>query len=592
MNLKRRRLVWQLYPSYLLLIAVVLVSVGWILPKTLRDFHYQRTAKDLYARAELVAHTFKGAFTRQDPTKLEAQIRRLGSQSATRLTLIRDDGMVLADSQDQAARMDNHGQRPEVLQALTGQTGEAIRFSHTIGQIMMYVAIPVHNEQQVVGCVRAALPVSDIEATLSTVYRQLFWLGLGLALLLAPVCWWFSRRLSRPLEIMTAGAQRFSRGELEQPLEVSGSEETQHLAETLNRMAVDLLERIEREVEQRNEIEGLLGCMIEGIIAIDNDDQVIRINPAAADLLGVRLQRKKRTLQEMIRQAELLRFVQRALDVQDTVEEELTILQNQEKRHLHLLATPLIGSNNQRIGILVVLHDLTRLRQLEAVRRDFVANVSHELKTPITAIRGSVETLLEGSTGTEKRFLDIIFKQSERLSALVEDLLDLSRIEQRDHEEGRDRRYQQVLPILQTSLAACENLLQEQQIDLHLNCAPELKASLDAHLLEQAVINLLTNAIKYSDIGGQIKLEATTADNHLRIAVHDSGCGIEKEHLPRLFERFYRVDRARSRQLGGTGLGLAIVKHVMQAHGGEVQVESQPERGSTFTLLLPVRKIS
>lgn len=587
MKLKHRRLVWQLYPSYLLVIVVVLLAVGWYVPGELRDFHYRRTASDLYARAQLVAQNIDGQLGKSYQVWLEDRVRRLGEKSETRLTLILADGTVLADSQDVAARMDNHGQRPEVLQAFAGQTGKSVRFSNTVGQTMMYIAIPVYNRQQLAGCVRTALPVSDIEATLQGIYAQLLLGGLSLAVLLAPLCWWLSRRLSRPLEIMTAGAQRFSRGELRQPLEVSGSQETRRLAETLNRMAVDLSGRIEREVEQRNEIEELLSCMIEGIIAIDNDEQVIRLNQAAADLLGVSLLSQKRSFQELVRQAELQRFIQRALDVQDAVEEELTILQRQEKRHLHVQATPLIGSGNQRLGILIVLHDLTRLRQLESVRRDFVANVSHELKTPITAIRGSVETLLETHEGPERRFLEIIFKQSERLGALVEDLLELSRIEQGSLGSRLEPVHQPLLPQFENALAACENLLQEQQIDLHLDCPAELKATFDAHLLEQAVINLLTNAIKYSAPGGRVELAAERSEAELLIYVRDFGCGIEKEHLPRLFERFYRVDRARSRRLGGTGLGLAIVKHVAQTHGGEVRVKSEPGKGSTFTLHLP-----
>jgi two-component system phosphate regulon sensor histidine kinase PhoR len=238
---------------------------------------------------------------------------------------------------------------------------------------------------------------------------------------------------------------------------------------------------------------------------------------------------------------------------------------------------------------LLVLHDLTRLRQLESVRRDFVANVSHELKTPITAIRGAVETLLdeESANATGLRFLQIIFKQSERLNALVEDLLDLSRIEQEAIQGGWELTTSAVCPVLESSRAACESLLQQQQIDLQIRCSEQLKACLNAPLLEQAVINLLTNAIKYSDPGGQVLVEVAEEDGQVRILVQDFGCGIDKEHLPRVFERFYRADQARSRNLGGTGLGLAIVKHVAQAHRGEVEVTSTPGEGSRFTILLP-----
>lgn len=589
MKLKRRRLVWQLYPSYLLLIVLMLLAVGWYVPGELRSFHYRQVADDLLARAQLVEQQLQERFSDSSQVRLSQLVKRLGEQSGTRITIIQKDGRVLADSLKDARQMDNHGQRPEVLQAFAGQPGKAVRFSRTLGRMLMYVALPVSSAGQLVGCVRTALPVSGIDATLNGIYRQLLLGGLVLAVLLAPLCWWLSRLLSRPLELMTAGAQRFSRGELDIPLEVTGSEETGRLAEALNQMAVELAERIEREVGQRSEIEAILGCMIEGIIAVDNDERVIRLNLAAADLFGVAtLQQPGRPIQELIRQADLQRFIRRALTQQEPLEEEL-VMHGLNKRYLHVQATSLTGHGSERIGVLIVLHDLTRLRQLESVRRDFVANVSHELKTPITAIRGAVETLLDDGSANdaERRFLQIIFKQSERLNALVEDLLDLSRIEQGVNEGGWELTRAPLLPILESSRAACESLLAEQHIDLIIQCPERLTARINAPLLEQAVINLLTNAIKCSEAGGRVIIEAAERDNQISLRVQDFGCGIDKEHIPRLFERFYRVDLARSRNLGGTGLGLAIVKHVVHAHRGEVQVTSTPGKGSCFTLLLP-----
>jgi two-component system phosphate regulon sensor histidine kinase PhoR len=587
--MRRRRLVWQLYPSYLLLIVLVLLAVGWYVSAELRDFHYRQTAVDLGARAQLVAHQLQGQFSDSDRPGLAQSVKRLGEQSNTRITVILKNGRVLADSHETARLMDNHARRPEVRQALGGQQGLSVRFSNTLGQSLMYVALPVYAGGQLVGSIRTALPVSDLDATLSGIHRQLLLGGLVIAVLLAPCCWWFARRLSRPLELMTAGAQRFARGELDCPLEVTGSEETGRLAVAMNRMAVELAERISRAVEQRGEIEAILGCMVEGIVAVDNEERVIRLNRAAADLFSVAPQLSVgRPIQELIRQADLQRFIRRALTRQQPIEEELE-MHGPHKRYLQVQATPLTGADSERIGVLIMLHDLTRLRRLEAVRRDFVANVSHELKTPITAIRGAVETLLdeEAAADSDRRFLRIIFKQSERLNALVEDLLDLSRIEQGASQGGWELSPAPLLPVLQSARAACESLLQQQQIDLRLRCPERLAAPINVQLLEQAVINLLTNAVKYSDPGGQVVIEVAEQDDRIGIRVQDFGCGIAAEHLPRLFERFYRADLARSRSLGGTGLGLAIVKHVAQAHHGEIQVTSRPGAGSCFTLLLP-----
>ena len=589
MKLNRRRLVWQLYPSYLMLIFLVLLAVGWDVSRELRSFHYQQTANDLRARAQLVEYQLKGQISDIHRLRLSQLVGKLGEQSATRITIIQKDGLVLADSHEDARQMDNHGQRPEILESLAGRTGMSVRFSNTLGHSLMYIALPIYDGVEIVGSIRTSLSVSDIDATLKGIYWQLLLGGLMIAILLTPICWWLSRRLSRPLELMTAGAQRFSLGELETPLEITGSEETSRLAEAMNRMAVQLAERIQREVEQRNETEAILGCMIEGIVAIDNSERVIRMNMAAAELFAVAPNlRPGRPIQEVIRQAELQRFIRQALAQQEPLEEEL-VMQGPNKRYLHVQATPLTGKGEERIGALLVLHDLTRLRQLESVRRDFVANVSHELKTPITAIRGAVETLLdeEPDSDANQRFLQIIFKQNERLNALVEDLLDLSRIEQEAIQGGWELSISPILPVLESSRAACESLLQQQQIELQIDCPEQLQARINAPLLEQAIINLLTNAIKYSDPGAQVRIETRETESQISIQVIDFGCGIEKEHHSRLFERFYRADQARSRNLGGTGLGLAIVKHVVQAHRGEVKVTSTPGQGSCFTISLP-----
>ncbi|MDX2493688.1 MAG: ATP-binding protein [Desulfuromusa sp.] len=589
MNLHRRRLVWQLYPSYLLLIIFIFLAVGWYLSGELRSFHYQQTEDDLRARAQLVGQQLQGHLTLDEQQWLLPLVKRLGEQSVTRITVILNDGRVLADSEENAQLMDNHGQRPEVLEALAGQQGQSVRFSNTLGQSLMYVAMPAYAEGELVGSIRTALPVSAIDATLKGIFWKLLLAGFIIAILLAPLCWWLSRRISRPLELMTDGAQQFSRGNLDTPLAVTGSVEMRRLAEAMNQMAANLAERIGIEVGQRSEIETVLGCMGEGIIAVDNDENIIRLNRAAAELFAVSSRLKPgRSIQEVVRQAELQRFIRQALSQQEPLEDEL-VMHGPDKRYLHVHATPLTGNEDSRIGVLIVLHDLTRLRQLESVRRDFVANVSHELKTPITVIRGAVETLLDDeSTNTaSQRFLQIIFKQSERLNALVEDLLNLSRIEQGAEQGGWELHCEPLLPILESARVACESLLLQQQIKLRIDCSEEFSARVNTSLLEQAIINLLTNAIKYSEPGSEVVIEVTELDQQVSIQMQDHGCGIDQEHFPRLFERFYRVDLARSRNLGGTGLGLAIVKHVAHAHGGEILVTSQPGEGSCFTLLLP-----
>lgn len=589
MKLKRRRLIWQLYPSYLLLILLVILAVSWFVLAELRQFHYQQTSKDLRARAQLLREQVVGEIDEKQQLWLTHLITRLGEQSATRITVILADGRVLVDSEEDPRQMDNHRQRPEILEAFAGREGVSTRFSRTLGQTLMYVALPLYENSQLVGSIRTAMPLSDIDRTFQEIYWKLLVGGLLIALFAAPICWYLSRRISRPLEQMTSGAQRFAQGDFAVTLEETGSEESSRLAAAMNQMAVKLSKLIAQETGQRSEIEAILGCMVEGIVAVDNDERVIRLNAAAAELFGAPTKLLPgQPIQAVIRQAELQRFVQRALAHSTPVEEEL-ILHGSHQRYLHAQAAPLTGAGKERIGVLIVLHDLTRLRQLESVRRDFVANVSHELKTPITAIRGAVETLLDVEIADEasQRFLQIIFKQNNRLNALVEDLLDLSRIEQGVIGDSWEMYPGTLLPVIESAWAACESLLSERQIELKVFCANNLQARINAPLLEQAIINLLTNAIKYSDVGGRVVIEAAQLEEQVSLRVRDFGCGIAEEHLPRLFERFYRIDLARSRNLGGTGLGLAIVKHVAQAHRGEVRVTSTLGEGSSFTLLLP-----
>jgi two-component system phosphate regulon sensor histidine kinase PhoR len=296
-----------------------------------------------------------------------------------------------------------------------------------------------------------------------------------------------------------------------------------------------------------------------------------------------------RNLQEVIRNSALQQFVRESISTKVSKEDDINLYHNGEKT-LHLQSSPLLDANKEHIGTLVVFNDVTHLRRLENMRRDFVANVSHEIKTPLTAIKGFVETLHRGKVDDPQeagRFLGIIQKHADRLSSIVEDLLSLSRIEQED--EGKTIKLEQgnVNDVFQSATQICRSKAEEKNITIRPVCEENISAKFDTTLLEQAVVNLLDNAIKYSEPKSTILLKAQPNDSEIRISVEDQGIGIAQKHLPRLFERFYRVDKARSRNLGGTGLGLAIVKHIAQAHGGHITVESTLGVGSAFTIHLP-----
>ncbi|MBW2040329.1 MAG: HAMP domain-containing protein [Deltaproteobacteria bacterium] len=588
--MRRKRLIWKLYPAYLVIILLSIVTVGIYASTTMKKFYLQKTAKDLEARAHLIESQVAPSFSIEHSALLDPLCKTLGRAASTRITLILPSGEVLGDTEEDPRRMDNHAHRPEIKKALAWQTGVSTRYSHTLQKEMMYVAIPVIREGRVAGVVRTSIPVTEINKALGTIYQEVALGGVLMIILAAAVSLYISRRISHPLEEMKRGAKRFAEGDLTHRLLVPDSEELGGLAEALNQMAQQLGEKIQVTTEQRNELEAILSAMREGVVAIDTEERILTLNQSAGLLLGIDISTAKgRTIQEMIRNADLQRFLGKVLTGQGPMEEEI-VLHGTESKFLQVSGTVLSDSDGGKIGALVVLSDITRLRHLEDIRREFVANVSHELKTPITSIKGFVETLREGAIDDRenaRKFLEIVSKQSGRLNAIIEDLLSLSRIEQ-EAERGEIQLAEENLrKVLEAAILDHETRAQERNIEVTLNCSDEVMVKANSRLLEQTVGNLLDNAIKHSEPGGAVEVEVIKDEGEVAIKVSDHGCGIAPEHLPRLFERFYRVDKARSRELGGTGLGLAIVKHIVQAHEGRVTVESTLGKGSIFSIYLP-----
>ncbi|TYO98122.1 two-component system phosphate regulon sensor histidine kinase PhoR [Geothermobacter ehrlichii] len=585
-----RRLLWTLFPAFLLVILLSLAGGTWYASRVLRRFHLEQTAATLLARARLVDYQLAGRIDRIERLWIDHLCKELGRRSGSRVTVVLADGTVLGDSDEDPGRMDNHGTRPEILSALSGRVGRSMRFSHTIGQTMLYVAIPVARQEKIVGVVRVAVPMTAVNETLAGMRWQILTGGLVVALLAALISLQVARRLSRPLEVMKAAAHSFADGDLSRRIPGQGTVEMQTLAESMNRMAEQLDGRIRMVLEQRNEIEAVLASMVEGVLAVDAEERLLRINRAAIDMLGLSgTGFAGRPLEEVIRRVDLQRFVRRALESERPVEADL-VVRGHEDRYLQAHGTRLAGADRKRQGAVVVLNDVTRLRRLERVRRDFVANVSHELKTPITAIKGFVETLESGGVDDPhevRRFLGIIHRQADRLNAIIDDLLQLSRLEQESGGQRIELAAVAVAPVVRAAVQDCEMQALRAKVKVHCELVENLVARVNPQLLEQAVSNLVDNAVKYSPAGSEVRVRAFGTEDGICIEVADRGCGIAAEHLPRLFERFYRVDKARSRKLGGTGLGLAIVKHIAQVHGGRVGVESAPGEGSRFWIWLP-----
>lgn len=585
--MRPRRLFTQLTLSFLVVAVIGVAATTWISTRIWRHFHLTQTVADLEAQARFLAHIARERWGEAE--SLDDLCKQAGKATGVRLTLVAADGRVLGDSLRDPGTMENHADRREIQGALAGQVGVHMRLSPTVGLPMTYVAVPVKENGRIIGAARAALPATAVNAPLSQVYVQVVLGAVVILGLAAGLSLWLSRRLTRPLEEIRRGAERLGRGDLSLKLPTPEVEELVSLADTLNSMAEQLNERITTIQEQRREQEAILASMVEGVLAVDPRGRLLSFNRTAAQLLGLAPEMVGRNITEIVRNPELQWFITRALAATEPVEGEVTLREDEEERILQAHGTTLRDSRQVVLGVLIVLHDITRLRRLEIARRDFVANVSHELKTPVTSIKGFVETLLEGALQDPQHaeeFLKIISRQVERLHQIIEDLLSLSRIEQ-EAEQGRIILHGRRLgPVLRAALQTCSDRAKEKEITLELSCPEDLRARLNDTLLEQAVVNLIDNAIKYSGPQSRVQIEAAKEDGWVAVRVRDQGIGIPKEHLLRLFERFYRVDPGRSRKAGGTGLGLAIVKHIAQAHGGKVTVESTPGQGSVFTLLL------
>ncbi len=588
---KSRRLFWQIFPSFLFITVIGLMVVTWYASNSLRHFFLEQTAADLEARAHLFERQILPYLDPLNKGQIDRLCKDLGKRASTRFTVILPSGEPIGDSAQDPALMDTHLDRPEIKEAMKQGLGTSTRYSRTTDRNFLYVALLLRDPSGPLAVLRAAIPVNAIDATLHDVQFKILIVGVAMALIAAFLSLLVSRRIARPIQEIKNWAEAVARGESRLKPTYGASDEIEALSESITTMAAQLRERIDTVTRQSHEIEAILSSMVEGVIAVDMEERIISINHAAAQMFSCNpAEAEGRSIQEVVRNIVLQRFVTQALSSDEPVQRDISLSSNGEERFLSGQGTVLRDAEGDQIGALIVLNDVTHLRRLEDIRRDFVANVSHEIKTPITAIKGFVETLRDGAvndTVDAQRFLGIIDRHVDRLEAIVEDLLALSRIE-REAEEGEIVLVEgSVKDILRTALQVCHVRASEKDIKIGLSCTEDLEAKVDHPLLEQAVVNLLDNAIKYSDQGGLIQVEAARLDSELVISVRDHGCGIEKKHLPRLFERFYRVDKARSRRMGGTGLGLAIVKHIVQAHGGRLFVESTPGQGSAFTIHLP-----
>jgi len=587
----KKRLLWQLYWPFLLITVLSLLVVTLYSEQYLYRFYLERTTEAMESQARMIERQIAETYSPGDESAMDRLCKRLGQAGSVRITVILPSGRVMGDTLENPAQMENHADRPEVIHALQGQVGTNTRYSKTLNINMRYVAVPVMRDDAVIAALRLSQSIESIDRATATLRHHILAGGAVVVLAAAILIGMVSRRISGPLEDIKHGAERFATGDLNHKIPIPDWQEMTPVAKAINQMARQLDERIRVTMAERNKLDAILSSMSEGVLAVDDQINLLILNDAASRLLECHGPiRSGRPLWEIVWNTELLAFVERVLAGEDNLEGQMVQWEGRQDRHFQARGAVLRDSAGRRIGAVVVLNDVTQLRRLENMRRDFVANVSHELKTPITSIKGFIETLSDGAIhdpADAKRFLDIVSRQTQRLNAIIDDLLMLSRIEQQTDRAEMELQTGALRPVIQAAVQLCEGEAAEKEVSLQVSCQENLAARMNPALLEQALVNLIDNAIKYSNPKAEVKIEAEKTDETVTIRVVDSGCGIEPQNLPRLFERFYRVDKARSRKQGGTGLGLAIVKHIAQAHGGRVTVESALGKGSAFSIHLP-----
>ncbi len=599
MHRKKTKLIWRIFPSFLIIILLSLTVEAWYSISYFKGFFLETTQRELMVRASLMQDRFARALYVDglSPQQIDALCKGLGEKIQTRITVILHSGEVIGDSFARVETMENHRERSEIQTALAGEKSMAVRYSRTLDESMMYIALPIVYSRSDPAVIRTAVSISDID-TKAEAMRNSIALVLVLTTMAAALAsLYVSRRIANPVEQMRQGAQAFSKGNLTNQLPSPDTEELSQLARAMNSMASELNKKIMDVRNRSRELEAVHTSMQEGVIAINDQEQIITINKAAAKIFDFSPEMlKTKHVLEVARNYDLQIFIKKALATSEPVEDDL-VIDAGERMVLNIHSTALYDAHDKRMGTLIIFHDITRLRLLETMHKDFAANVSHELKTPLTTIKGFIETLQQMMADSESvlprdsaaqfgRFMGIIEKNVNRMVRLIDDLLALSRLERL---KGTDIQFEThpLAGLIQKVVRFCADRAQSRGITMEVHCPDTLVAMVDPTLMEQAVFNLVDNAIKYSGEGACICINVELKDRDIQIQVKDTGSGIDAAHLPKVFNRFYRVDKGRSRDQGGTGLGLAIVKHIVQYHNGRIEVESRRGKGTCFTITLP-----
>ncbi|HEV2073439.1 MAG TPA: ATP-binding protein [Thermomicrobiales bacterium] len=571
---------------FIALTTLVLIVLYLVISESTERIYIDRLHDELVSQANLVAFSITRApEVGGSTTELSALIDNLSRLSDARLTVIGPDGDVIADSQADASLMENHNSRPEVIQARRSGSGDAARVSSTVEERFLYVAVLVPESNGQV--LRLAVPLDDVEATVSAAQRSILAAVAFVIVASIIAAWIIAGRLARPLQQLRDQAKGVATGDFSSRVALTGSVEIDAVADAFNTMTAGLELSLQEQEKTSVRLQAIMEGLADGVVLTDENGLVLRMNRSAQALLGTdERSAQGRPFVQVTRDHEMARVLGSAL--RGKKNPSSTVVFGMERLVILVSARTVEGAH-ERLG-LVVLRDVSELRRLETVRREFVANVSHELRTPLTSIRALVETLEGGVVEEEEMardFLGRIVGEVNRLNALVEDLLDFARLE-----AGRSPLQLETVDLGEVVRAGADRLrtqIDRAELSFVVNVEDDLpQVEIDARRMEQVLLNLIHNAIKFTPAGGEIVISVWRKKGEIAVEVRDTGIGIAPEELDRLFERFYKSDRARHSV--GTGLGLAIAKNIVQLHGGEITVSSAPGEGSTFTFTLPIRR--
>ena len=584
-----KRLRWRLTATYIGLVILAMLVLGLFLMSSLKGYFYNNLETRLESQALLASRLIKETKSDWNFDFMESQADKISSDVGARVTIINIAGKVLGDSEEFAPQMESHINRPEIQRTMNKKEGMAIRYSSTLDKDMMYVAVPITENGKTSGYMRLAVPITETRQAFSKL-----WSVVTAAVLVAVFCtivisFVLSKMVTGPVEKLMEFTRRVSRGDFDFRAQVKSNDEIGELAGALNHMAATIKEKVRLISEGKNRLETVLTNMTSGVIFINGKRQVDLVNPAAERFLSFTGEGSKGVVHDaLIKHPELSAAIDNALKSCGALEREIKI-ENPEEAALQVVISPIHNNKGDCIGVVAVLHDITERRKVERMRKDFVGNVSHELKTPVTSIKGFTETLLDGAiddTETNREFVEIIDKEADRLKRVIQDLLELSRLEGK--QVKLNFKPEDLSSIIRSTVQNLSGQIKSKNLNVQIELPEKtVIAAVDRDIVEQILVNLVDNAVKYSPAGGVIEIAVEEREKDVVVRVRDTGMGIPPEDIGRVFERFYRVDKTRSRDQGGKGLGLSIVKHLVDIHGGTVGVTSKQGEGSEFFFALP-----